>query len=46
MTQEQFQQRWCQGDTLCSLPEGLQEPPHHPLDSHTSGAACRNDAQP
>ena len=27
MTQEQFQQRWCHGDALCSLPEDMQEPP-------------------
>ena len=27
MTQEQFQQRWCHGDALCSLPEDVQEPP-------------------
>ena len=26
-TQEQFQQRWCHGDALCSLPEDMQEPP-------------------
>ena len=27
MTQEQFQQRWCHGDALCSLPGDVQEPP-------------------
>ena len=27
MTQEHFQQRWCHGDALCSLPEDMQEPP-------------------
>ena len=27
MTQEQFQQRWCHADALCSLPEDMQEPP-------------------
>ena len=27
MTQEQFQQRWCHGHALCSLPEDVQEPP-------------------
>ena len=27
MTQEQFQQHWCHGDALCSLPEDMQEPP-------------------
>ena len=27
MTREQFQQRWCHGDALCSLPEDAQEPP-------------------
>ena len=27
MTQEQFQQRWCHGDALCSLAEDMQEPP-------------------
>ena len=27
MTQERFQQRWCHGDGLCSLPEDVQEPP-------------------
>ena len=24
---EQLQQRWCHEDALCSLPEGVQEPP-------------------
>ena len=28
MTQEQYQQRWCHGDVLCSLPEDMEEPPH------------------
>ena len=28
MTQEQFQQRWCHGDVLCSLPEDMEEPSH------------------
>ena len=27
MTQEQFQQRWCHGDALCSLLKDVQEPP-------------------
>ena len=27
MTQQQFQQRWCHGDALCSLPGDMQEPP-------------------
>ena len=27
MTQEHFQQRWCHGDALCSLPEDMQEAP-------------------
>ena len=27
MTQEHFQQRWCHGHALCSLPEDVQEPP-------------------
>ena len=34
MTQEQFQQRWCRGDALCSLPADMEEPPH----SHCTAA--------
>ena len=28
MAQEQFQQRRCHGDVLCSLPEDVEEPPN------------------
>ena len=39
MTQ-QFQQRWCHGDVLCSLPEDMEEPTPHSLDSGAPSAAA------
>ena len=46
MTQEQFQQRWCHGDALCSLPEGRAGAAHHPLDSPAPSAAAAMTQQP
>ena len=42
MTQEQFQQRWCHVDALCSLPEDVQEPPI--IHWTAMQCRCRSDA--